>query len=720
MTIPRIAAKEIPIHSRRALKALARRIARTITRYPYFAVVSGFDTAANEAEIKAIASMMGGLGRRAPDVPPALSFTRVSVNPDAVRRTRKATAYSRTHLPLMPHTDSSYLAEPHDLVAFQCVVADEGGGENAMVAMDDVLDCLTPEEIERLHAPAFPFSRGYFPVLEGDACEATIRYYRTQIDQAVADGATLSETDRALLDQLDEALAGKARRFVFKLKEGEAVFFANRKVLHARTGFAEDSNRTLFRVRHSLDLKRAARGGILAWLSGLKDRTEEEHTAEDPLKALREQVAHNPDDPDLVRRLSKLLAVRGAFTEAASWNERALELTPSGYDNLLLRSCLRHDAGDLAGAQAALGLLASHYPFEFPRRVKPGRPNLLRVRGLKDAKYQLRASERGFEPSLEGGHFSVSNFLNEQRYNVCLHNVFDTPAAWPDDRPAPDIVLNTIACADRMTDSLKALSKFLAAWPGVPVINHPDKVLQTTREQNCRRLGAIDGVVFPKTERVHWDGGDTGSMVSAITEKGFSYPLVLRPVETHTGVEVALAADTEAVQDYFKAARAGRDYYFIQYHDLSDARGHFRKSRTFCIDGRYYPVASLVHSGWNVHSGDRYSLMADSEDMQAAEQAYLSDFEGWLGPENMARLEAVRERVDLEFFGIDFCKLEDGRLFIFECNAAMRHNYDHVGAFPYTEPYLDRVSDAFDAMLEARAGITAQDWEKMAARARQF
>jgi len=720
MTIPRIEANGIPIGRRRALKALARRIARTIARYPYFTVVSGFDKVANEAEIKALATMLGVLGCGRKEVPPALSFTRVSVNPDAVRRTRKATAYSRTHLPLMPHTDSSYLPEPHDLVTFQCVVADEGGGQNAMVAVDDVLDCLAPADAERLRAPVFPFSRGYFPVLEEGAGGPTIRYYRTQVDQAIADGATLSGTDRALLDRLDDALAGKARRFVFKLREGEAVFFANRKVLHARTGFAEDSNRTLFRVRHSLDLKRAAKGGIIAWLAGFHDRVEKKPTPVDPVKALREKVAHNPDDPDLVRRLSKLLAVRGAFNEAASWNDKALALAPAGYDNLLLRSCLRLEAGDIEGAQEALGLLAAHHPFEFPRRVKAGRPNLLRVRGLKNAKYQLRPSDRGFEPSLEGGHFSVSNFLSAQRYNVCLHNVFDAPAEWPDDRPAPDIILNTIACADRMAASLKALSRFLAGWPDVPVINHPDKVLQTSREQNYRRLGAIDGVVFPKTQRVHWDGGDTGAMATAIADKGFSYPLVLRPCETHTGVEVTLAPDVDAARRYFSAARAGRDYYLIQYHDLADAQGHYRKSRTFCIDGRFYPVASLVHSGWNVHSGDRYSLMADSDDLQAAEQVYLSDFESWLGADNLARLEEVRALVDLDFFGIDFCKLDDGRLFIFECNAAMRHNYDHTGAFPYTEPYLDRVSGAFDAMLEAQTGAVAHEWVKLSQRVTRF
>jgi len=720
MTLPRIEATEIPTYRPRALKALARRIARTITRYPYFTVVSGFDTVANEEEIKALAGMLGTLGGGAKQTQPPLSFTRVTVNPEAVRRTRKATAYSRTHLPISPHTDSSYLPEPHDLVAFQCVVADTGGGENAMVAVTDVLSCLDHGDIKRLRQPVFPFSRGYFPVLEGEGAETTIRYYRTQIDQAVLDGASLSEDDRALLGRLDDVLAHRAQAFTFKLEEGEAVFFANQKVLHARTGFTADSNRTLFRVRHTVDLKRAAAGGLKSWLSGLRAKPDTAPVRRDPVHDLRDQVAESPDDPLLVRRLSTILASRGAFSEAAVWNQKALALAPTAYDNLVLKSCLRWEEGDREGAQEALRQLAEHHPFEFPRRADPAGPNILRVRGMKNVKYQLRTKARGFEPSLEGGHFSVSNFLRDRRYNVWLHNIYDTPAEWPGDRPAPDLVLNTIACADRMTDSLKALSKFLAAWPGVPVINHPDKVLQTTREQNCRRLGAIDGVVFPKTERVHWDGGDTGSMVSAITERGFSYPLVLRPVETHTGVEVALAADAEAVKSYFGEARAGRDYYFIQYHDLSDERGFFRKSRTFCIDGQFHPVASLVHNDWNVHSGDRYSVMVDSEELQASEQAYLKDFEGWLGPDNVARLEEVRKLIGLDFFGIDFCKLDDGRLFIFECNAAMRHNYDHAGAFPYTEPYLDRVSDAFDAMLTARTGPVAHEWMKLSQRAARF
>ena len=64
-------------------------------------------------------------------------------------------------------------------------------------------------------------------------------------------------------------------------------------------------------------------------------------------------------------------------------------------------------------------------------------------------------------------------------------------------------------------------------------------------------------------------------------------------------------------------------------------------------------------------------------------------------------------RLRLDFFGIDFTVLEDGRLFIFELNAAMRHNFDHAPAFPYTWPHLRAISQAFHAMAESRAGELA-------------
>jgi len=52
--------------------------------------------------------------------------------------------------------------------------------------------------------------------------------------------------------------------------------------------------------------------------------------------------------------------------------------------------------------------------------------------------------------------------------------------------------------------------------------------------------------------------------------------------------------------------------------------------------------------------------------------------------------------------GIDYTMDKQGRVVVFEANSAMRHNFDHAEAFPYTRPHLERVSDGFQAMVDQR------------------
>ncbi|OZH55902.1 hypothetical protein AFK68_01615 [Hydrocoleum sp. CS-953] len=86
--------------------------------------------------------------------------------------------------------------------------------------------------------------------------------------------------------------------------------------------------------------------------------------------------------------------------------------------------------------------------------------------------------------------------------------------------------------------------------------------------------------------------------------------------------------------------------------------------------------------------------------MQAAEKSFLGDPYSYFGAENFNKLYQIRDLVGLDFFGIDLTILPDGTLFIFELNAAMRHNFDHAKNFPYTEPHLKRISHAFNAMVQ--------------------
>ncbi len=108
-------------------------------------------------------------------------------------------------------------------------------------------------------------------------------------------------------------------------------------------------------------------------------------------------------------------------------------------------------------------------------------------------------------------------------------------------------------------------------------------------------------------------------------------------------------------------------------------------------------VAYVISDGWNVHSGDRYRLMFTTKELRRREQAFL-------GATAMTAFGAVRHRVGLVFFGADFALAPSGELILFECNAAMRHNFDHTQAFPYTRKTLHAVSTAFQAMVQRKLG----------------
>lgn len=88
---------------------------------------------------------------------------------------------------------------------------------------------------------------------------------------------------------------------------------------------------------------------------------------------------------------------------------------------------------------------------------------------------------------------------------------------------------------------------------------------------------------------------------------------------------------------------------------------------------------------------------------QAREMRFLSAPEDFLNASALASLRSLADKVPLDFFGIDFCPLADGSALVFECNAVMRHNYDHAETFPYTKPFLQTVSRAFQSMIARRA-----------------
>lgn len=235
----------------RSARILAEIVCARLTAYPHYTVLRGEEATADHAWAKTLCRAIASLTPQKAGAKGvgALSTTRVRVDAAEAGKTGDITRYSRTNQPMAPHTDSSYLADPHELVAFQLVSSDAKGGATTVVPIEDVVAKLSPATAERLRDAVYPFGRGDLPILFGEARSPRIRYYRAQIDLAVAAGAKLSSEAEAALDELDSLLAEDGAAIQFRLREGDILFLNNKMALHGRTAFTAESRRELFRLR---------------------------------------------------------------------------------------------------------------------------------------------------------------------------------------------------------------------------------------------------------------------------------------------------------------------------------------------------------------------------------------------------------------------------------------------------------------------------------------
>jgi len=752
------------------LSGIVPKIIHGLRYYPYYITIRTPRDVDDDDFLKELGTRIAKFGQAADGrhaIEPKLSFTRVRIDRDQAASQDSVTRYSRTHLPLAPHTDSSYMEVPHELVAFQCVVADAVGGETQMVPVDDILRQLSDTDVSLLSETVYPFGDGDRAILGGSTHAPTIRYYDAQLSRTLEElgsgAGGLKKRYRKALKRLNKVLEQSDLGETFALASGDILLMNNARVLHGRSGFAEESERMIFRLRvHAPSLTaeenrkpsklqkpqeppkpregtvvRLASSNHAAFDRGRAEELAQNDRFDEAIRLCKDHLRRvpddfdasvtlarfyeddgqfknaadqyraacelKPDDPKLLEILGDLLLMTGEFEEAESVYRRCRELDPDAYNVALALSSILREDGRMDEARALLGDAARKHPFVFWSKPKKDRPTLLRARGMTRATYGIiQDSDGDYVSLLQGGHFSVKHLLDHRDYNLLIANIVHDSLDHAEVELPFDLILNTISCADLEGESLLSLARFLDRYPEKPVINHPRQVYNTTRDRNYQRLGHLDGVVFPQTERVFWGGGNPETFIRQVHGLGFDWPMIVRATGSQTGLSVILAQEPSELHDYLEAAPAGHEYYVIQYHDVQQRPGIFNKSRIFCIDGHYYPVANLFVDDWTVHSGDRYAIMDKTPWTQDEERAYLEDHVTYLGPKAFNTLLKIRDIVQLDFFGIDYTRLPDGSLFIFELNPAMRHNYDHADNFPYTRPHLDRISAAFDDMVAKR------------------
>jgi len=224
-------------------------------------------------------------------------------------------------------------------------------------------------------------------------------------------------------------------------------------------------------------------------------------------------------------------------------------------------------------------------------------------------------------------------------------------------------LVNLITEPEQNSKVLENLRKLLRGVPG-RVINKPEAVLRTTRDQVARLLSGVPGLIVPKTVRLN--GRKPAVAASAIGKAGLTLPIILRAVGTHGGKIVGLF---DSVEETVAALGPG-EHVAIQFVDFADADRLYRKYRVFFIGPHLVLRHMLVSDHWNVHAKDRGRFMAEHPDAVAEERALLES-ERPLPAQIRKVLDAIRDRMPLDFFGMDFGVTSSGEVVLFEANATM-------------------------------------------------
>jgi glutathione synthase/RimK-type ligase-like ATP-grasp enzyme len=246
----------------------------------------------------------------------------------------------------------------------------------------------------------------------------------------------------------------------------------------------------------------------------------------------------------------------------------------------------------------------------------------------------------------------------------------------------------------------------LTARTNVPVINDPRAVMKTGRISNARRLGAVPGVVTPRTIAVARDTLVGPDGVAALANHQFTFPLLLRSPGYHTGrnfIIVEQAAELSAAA----AGLPGNDLLVIEYLDARGKDGNARKYRVMMIGGRIYPLHLAISRKWKVHYFT--SDMADKRDHRLEEARFLGDMPAALGDKAMAALEQIRDVLGLDYGGIDFGLGPNGDLLLFEANATMViAPVDPDERWAYRRTATSAILDAVTAMIMQKSALASR------------
>uniref|UniRef100_UPI00374CC53C ATP-grasp domain-containing protein n=1 Tax=Undibacterium sp. TaxID=1914977 RepID=UPI00374CC53C len=174
-------------------------------------------------------------------------------------------------------------------------------------------------------------------------------------------------------------------------------------------------------------------------------------------------------------------------------------------------------------------------------------------------------------------------------------------------------------------------------------------------------------------------------------------PLIVRPVDSHGGAGL-VRIDTQQQLRQCSTALSG-PVYITRFVDYRSADSWYRKYRMIFVDRKPYPYHLAISQHWMVHYFNA-DMEAHAWKLQE-EKDYLEHPEKVLGAAGMQAITDIGARMDLDYAGIDFTVLPDGRILVFEANPTMlAHAEDSRGPLAHKNVHVSRIFNAFENALQ--------------------
>ncbi|WP_158921254.1 hypothetical protein [Acidisphaera sp. S103] len=263
--------------------------------------------------------------------------------------------------------------------------------------------------------------------------------------------------------------------------------------------------------------------------------------------------------------------------------------------------------------------------------------------------------------------------------------------------PPYDLAFTLVGDADQGAAALEQAVSFQDRC-GVKLLNDPRKVQRTRRDLIPNLPGGIDGLVIPRVLRTPGAALRHPGRAQLLAEAGIGLPLILRGAGLHGGESVQRIATEETLAQACESIGYDDAMYVTAFHDYASHDGLYRKYRVIFIDRKPYPYHLAISLHWLVHY---FSADMEAHPWKRAEELrFLEDAPAALGQRAFAVIEAIGQRMDLDYCGIDFTIPPDGRVLLFEANTTMLvHPEDESSVLACKNPHVDRIFAAFDELV---------------------